>query len=171
MVTYKGRICSMALVIFLLIALTIFFLTSFFSEKAAEEEIQKLRLELTGLKLDNSILEEELKDLAKSKNKITLQAIVTSYAPYDNKSGICNDGNPDSTSIGKKPGKSYAAADPARLPYGTRLFIPGYGIVEIADTGGALIADKENIRIDVFQETHKEAIDWGKQKLEVIILN
>ncbi len=102
--------------------------------------------------------------------QIFITARVTAYAPFDNKSGICADENPNSTSTGKRPGPEYAAADPARLPYGTKLNIPGYGVVEIQDTGGALRNDKENIRIDVFMYDYESAIIFGVQWLEVEIL-
>ena len=98
-----------------------------------------------------------------------ITARVTAYAPFDNKSGICNDGDPNSTSTGKRPGPEYAAADPERLPYGTKLNIPGYGIVEIQDTGGAL-RNYEGIAVDLYFETYEEAMQWGVQYLEVEIL-
>ena len=101
---------------------------------------------------------------------VFITARVTAYAPFDNQSGICADENPNSTSTGKVPGPQYAAADPSRLPYGTKLNIPGYGIVEIQDTGGALRNDKENIRIDVFMYDYESAIIFGVQWLEVEIL-
>ena len=100
----------------------------------------------------------------------TVTAIVTAYAPADNKSGICADSDPSVTSTGKPPGPEYCAADPDRLPYGTRLEIPGYGTVEVQDTGGALRSDQDNIRIDIWMPTYESAMEWGKQELEVVIL-
>lgn len=64
----------------------------------------------------------------------------------------------------------WSAADPERLPYGTKLYIPEYGVVEIGDTGGALRKDKKNIRIDVFSETYEQAMKWGVKDLDVKIL-
>ena len=136
-----------------------------------EDKIKELHSLIMDLRQSNSQLEYAVEELAKSENKTSIPAIVTSYAPFDNISGICNNGDPYNTSTGKMPGRLYAAADSERLPYGTRLYIPGYGIVIIQDTGGALIKDKNNIRIDVFHETYKEAMEWGEQPLEVIILN
>lgn len=99
-----------------------------------------------------------------------ITAIVTAYAPYDNKSGICNDGSPDTTSTGTKPKIGTLAADPKRIPYGTKIYIEGYGYGIVEDTGGALRSDKENIRIDVFMETYEEAINWGKKEMIIYII-
>ena len=99
----------------------------------------------------------------------TQEAIVTAYAPHDNVSGICNDGDPTSTATGTYPKHGTLAADPERLPYGTEIYIPGYGLGTVEDTGGALRNDKENIRIDVFMSSYENAIEWGKQELVVEI--
>lgn len=99
----------------------------------------------------------------------TAVAIVTAYAPFDNKSGICNNGDPTSTATGTYPKKGTLAADPARLPYGTQIEIPGYGPGIVEDTGGALRNDKENLRIDVYMDTYEEAMAWGRQELIIQI--
>lgn len=95
-----------------------------------------------------------------------ITARVTAYAPFDNKSGMCADSDPSVTSIGLKPGKEYIAVDPKKIPYGTKVIIPGYGEVEAGDTGGALRA-YDGVAIDVFMDTYEEAIQWGVQYLEV----
>jgi len=105
-------------------------------------------------------------DIADNKTT-TIVAIVTAYAPFDNQSGMCNDGDPTSTSTGTYPKHGTLAADPERLPYGTEIYIPGYGLGIVEDTGGALRNDKENIRIDIFVDTYEQAISFGKQELVV----
>ena len=66
--------------------------------------------------------------------------------------------------------REYAAADPRKIPYGTVLDIPGYGIVEIQDTGGALRRDNKNIRIDLYHDTYKEAMAFGVQDKDIRII-
>jgi len=112
--------------------------------------------------------DHKLSDLV-SDDYTTITAIVTAYAPFDNKSGMCNDGDPTSTATGTYPKHGTLAADPERLPYGTEIYIPGYGLGTVEDTGGALRNDKENIRIDVFMSSYENAIEWGKQELVVEI--
>lgn len=94
---------------------------------------------------------------------------VTAYAPFDNKSGICADGSPATTSRGHRPSRRYAAVDPSRIPYGTRLHVPGYGEVIAGDTGGAL-RSYEGYAVDVFMESHEDAMAWGVRYLEVEVL-
>lgn len=101
---------------------------------------------------------------------IPIKAIVTAYAPYDNKSGICNDGTPDTTATNTKPEYGTLAADPKRIPYGTRIYVPEYGYGTVEDTGSALRKDKDNIRIDVYMDTYEEAIEWGKKEMIIYII-
>jgi 3D (Asp-Asp-Asp) domain-containing protein len=101
--------------------------------------------------------------------RIRILARVTAYAPFDNKSGICADEDPSVTSIGHRPGPLYVAVDPKRIPYGTKLRIPGYGDVIAGDTGGK-IRQYEGIAIDVFMNTYKETVIWGVQYLEIEII-
>ena len=98
----------------------------------------------------------------------TVQARVTGYAPFDNKSGICADENPEVTSTGVRPGTKYAAVDPRRIPYGTEIEVPGYGLVIAADTGGALRSSKD-LAIDLYFDTYEAAMAWGVQYLDVEI--
>lgn len=128
------------------------------------EHIQQLQLEIKALK---ETIESQLQEIEDLK---TIRARVTAYSPLDNVDGIQAQGNPNITSTGRVVSRGHAAADPRRLPYGTKLEVPGYGVVEIQDTGGALRADRKNIRLDLFHETYSEAMEFGIQNLEVKIL-
>ncbi len=85
---------------------------------------------------------------------------------------------PEST--GKKPGdKGYgvtssglpaaygvAAVDPAVIPLGTVLYVPGYGYAVAADTGGAIKGKK----VDLFFPTVEEALRWGVREVRAIVV-
>lgn len=58
------------------------------------------------------------------------------------------------------------AADTRYFPFGTRMYIPGYGWGVVEDRGGAI---KGNNRLDIFYNTHGEALQWGRRKVRVII--
>ena len=45
------------------------------------------------------------------------------------------------TSTGVSVTKGIVAVDPSVIPYGTRMYIPGYGFGEAADTGGAIVGN------------------------------
>lgn len=93
--------------------------------------------------------------------------IVTAYAPFDNKSGICNDGDPTKTSTGTRPDWGTIAVNPKRFPYGTKFYIEGYGYGVGFDTGGAM--RKNSNKIDIYMDTYEQAISWGKREIEVIV--
>ncbi|MFB3926210.1 MAG: 3D domain-containing protein [Syntrophales bacterium] len=69
------------------------------------------------------------------------------------------------TSDGTKARKGTIAADITRYPYGTRMYIPGYGWGEVHDTGSAIKGD----HIDIFFPSNKDCMAWGKRYLDVII--
>ena len=55
------------------------------------------------------------------------------------------------------------AADPRVFPFGTRLEIPGYGTGVVEDVGGSI----KGRHIDVWFQTHEEAVRWGRRELPV----
>lgn len=100
-----------------------------------------------------------------------VDALVTSYAPLDPNAvdGMCYEGDPSVTSTGSKVRMGVAAADPKKLPYGTIIEVPGYGLAIVEDTGGAM-RSASGIHIDVFLPTRAEAYSWGRKNLEVKII-
>lgn len=96
---------------------------------------------------------------------------VTAYSPYDNISGMENDGNPNKTATGTKPRPGTIAVDPKVIPYGSKIIIVYEdGTVEhgVAEDCGGLI--KGSV-IDVFKQTHKEAVKHGRREATVIWYN
>ena len=65
------------------------------------------------------------------------------------------------------PQKGTIAADTTYYPFGTRMYIPGYGWGVVEDRGGAI---KGPTRIDLFFESHQEALEWGRKKVWVKII-
>jgi hypothetical protein len=58
------------------------------------------------------------------------------------------------------------AADTRYYPFGTRMYVPGWGWGRVEDRGGAI---KGQDRIDLYFSSHDEALRWGRQKLPVQI--
>lgn len=96
-------------------------------------------------------------------------AMVTAYCPCSRCCGRFANGV---TSIGGNAWEPGLAAEPEYLVYGTRVFVPGYGLSTVDDTGGAMRRHwKRNgvLHIDVRMTYHQEARLWGKQYLRVKI--
>ncbi|MEW6771407.1 MAG: ubiquitin-like domain-containing protein [Bacillota bacterium] len=70
------------------------------------------------------------------------------------------------TASGIPPRRGIAAVDPGVIPFGTRLYVEGYGHALAADKGSAI---KGN-RIDLFFPTRAEALAWGVRYVKVYVL-
>ena len=73
-------------------------------------------------------------------------------------------GNP---TVYNPSGWSTIAVDPKVIPLYTRIYVEGYGFGIAHDTGGAIKGNK----IDIFMASKKDAYSWGKQKIDIYILN
>lgn len=95
---------------------------------------------------------------------------VTAYCPCQKccgpqASGITASGLPVSHNGGR-----FVAADTSILPFGSRVWIPGYhddNPVPVIDRGGAI---KGN-RLDVYFPSHQQALQWGRQWLLVAVVD
>lgn len=94
-------------------------------------------------------------------------ATVTAYCPCQR---CCGELARGITSIGKTAWSRGLAADPRCLSYGTRVYVPGYGVSAIDDTGGAMRQSwrrRGRMHIDVRMTYHWEARQWGRRFLVV----
>jgi hypothetical protein len=58
------------------------------------------------------------------------------------------------------------AADTDYYPFGTLMYVPGWGWGQVGDRGGAI---KGPQRIDIFFSGHGETKQWGRQQLNVTV--
>ena len=72
---------------------------------------------------------------------------------------------PGHTSTGLPVGLGVVAVDPAVIPLGTRLTIPGYGEGVAADTGSAV----RGMTIDLWFPTLTRAMAWGKRTVTITL--
>jgi 3D (Asp-Asp-Asp) domain-containing protein len=72
---------------------------------------------------------------------------------------------PGRTATGLPVGPGIVAVDPAVIPLGTRLSIPGYGEGVAADTGGAV----QGLTIDLWFPTLAEAVAWGRRTVTITL--
>ena len=92
--------------------------------------------------------------------KRTVYVEATAYSRFDAGVGT-------HTARGNPVRRGIIAVDPLFIPLGTRVYIPGYGEAIADDTGGAI---KGN-RIDIAFDTYEEAIRFGRQSIEIYILD
>ena len=83
----------------------------------------------------------------------------TAYSPQDS-------GNGAHTAMGTRVRRGIIAVDPTFIPLGTRVYIPGYGEAVAEDTG---LSIKGN-RIDIAFDTHAEALAFGRQDVELYVI-
>lgn len=91
----------------------------------------------------------------------------TGYAPLDNKSGTCTDGDPTKTATGTYPTWGTIAVNPKIIPYGTKMYVEGYGWGVAEDTGAAIRARTD--LIDLYFDTYEQAMAWGRRQVMVVI--
>lgn len=70
------------------------------------------------------------------------------------------------TAVGARTRRGIVAVDPKVIPLGTHMFIKGYGYAVAADTGGAI----KGRRVDLFFESNRDAIKWGRRPVDIYIL-
>lgn len=89
----------------------------------------------------------------------SIEVIATAYTPDDGDGdGIAADGRP------VVPYRSIAV-DPAVIAAGSKVYVPGFGVMNPHDTGGAI----QGNRIDICLPTKDEAYNWGVRRLKVLI--
>ncbi len=69
------------------------------------------------------------------------------------------------TASGTKAGVGTIAADTGIYPFGTVMYVPGYGYGRVEDRGSAITGQK----IDLYFDSHQEALEWGRRRETVKI--
>lgn len=72
------------------------------------------------------------------------------------------------TATGTNPRRGTVAVNPSVIPYGTRLYIEGYGYGVAEDTGSFIYSFPN--RIDLFMESLGQCYSWGSRTVTVHIL-
>jgi 3D (Asp-Asp-Asp) domain-containing protein len=67
------------------------------------------------------------------------------------------------TASGRYTAPGIVAVDPAVIPLGSKLYIPGYGWGVAADTGGAIVGNK----IDVWYPSSGQCYSWGVRNVTI----
>ena len=149
----KFRVKSKKVLAIILVAITIFCNGFKPTNTYAQESNNNTRIEVSNK--DNKVI--NIKRGFDKMNGKEMKVRATAYA------------NDPITATGKKPRPYHTlAVDPKVIPYGTRIYIPEFNKVFIAeDCGGAI---KGN-RIDIYMNNEYECRQWGVRNITIIILN
>ena len=149
----KIKVKSKKVLAIILVAITIFCNGFKPTNTYAQESNSNTRIEVSNK--DNKVI--NIKRGFDKMNGKEMKVRATAY---------CND---PITSTGKKPRPYHTlAVDPKVIPYGTRVYIPEFNKVFIAeDCGGAI----KNNRIDIYINNEYECRQWGVRNITIIILN
>ena len=149
----KFRVKSKKVLAIILVAITIFCNGFKPTNTYAQENNSNTRIEVSNK--DNKVI--NIKRGFDKMNGKEIKVRATAYA------------NDPITATGKKPRPYHTlAVDPKVIPYGTRIYIPEFNKVFIAeDCGGAI---KGN-RIDIYMNNEYECRQWGVRNITIIILN
>lgn len=93
----------------------------------------------------------------------------TAYAPLDPNAveGMCFSGDPMVTASGIRSQPGVSVAMDSRYAFGTNLLVEGFGPRVVHDRGGAITGQK----IDIMVNSREEAMSFGRQALNVIVLD
>ena len=129
--------------------------TGYITETTAETEETKCENETT---IEPSTEAET--EVQPEAEYIEMTVTATAYCPCLR----CTDGDGLTATNTKATAGRTIAVDPRKIPYGTEVIINGNTYIA-EDCGGAI---KEN-RIDIYFDTHEEALQFGIQKLTAYI--
>ncbi|MDK2856655.1 MAG: hypothetical protein PWQ86_1868 [Bacillota bacterium] len=87
-----------------------------------------------------------------------LEMVATAYCSQDQ--------GGDFTALGLPARRGIVAVDPRVIPLGTKLYVDGYGPAVAGDTGSAI----KGLRIDLFVDSHREAVNFGRRRVKVYVL-
>lgn len=127
--------------------------------------VSDLHGEIVGLRGEIRLLQSEIEGISFKLRTKSAGFKVTAYSNEE-----LHDKRPASargiTATGVKTKYGLCAADWEVLSPGMLVYVEGYGLCEVQDKGGAV---KGN-HIDLFFPTRQEALTWGNQKMEVLVL-
>jgi len=127
------------------------------------EQIRALQAEIADLKTSVENLMAAVEPMDFEIQRWT----ATAYAPLDPEAvaGVCYSGDPNITASGReiRPGITVAAGP--SIPFGTWIWIEGFGWRCVEDRGSAI----KDGHVDIAMISRQNALDFGRQEVLVII--
>ncbi|MFB4211685.1 peptidoglycan-binding protein [Shouchella sp. JSM 1781072] len=130
----------------------------------AEEQQQEQQQTTEESVTEEATTEEEVASTTTEPSGQTMTMEATAYTAYCNGcSGVTRTG----IDLRANPNQKVVAVDPNVIPLGSRVYVEGYGEAIAGDTGGAIKGHK----IDLFVQTKDEAYSFGRQQVQVTVLD
>ncbi len=131
---------------------------------AAEEEAEQAAAEEEAAAEEAVEEEEDVQSTSSEPEGETLNVEATAYTAFCNGcSGVTATG----IDLRSNPNQKVIAVDPNVIPLGSTVHVEGYGTAVAGDTGGAIKGNK----IDLFMPERSDAVNFGRQNLEVTIVD
>ena len=113
-------------------------------------------------KIDNSVAEKKWAEEEKAKRYLGAFTVTA----YCNCPICCGKWSGSACKNGEYPQQGITVAcDESVIPLNTYIEIEGYGVRKCQDTGSKII----NKRLDLYFDSHQEALKFGKKKLKVYL--
>lgn len=142
------------------------------SEKANSEDLiekladhgEKQAKKDDNKKKDDKNKEDKDKHESEDPEGETLSLESTAYtASCDGCSGVTKTG----VDLDANPDEKVIAVDPDVIPLESEVYVEGYGYATAEDTGSDIKGD----RVDLFIPSEEDAMDWGRQTIDVTIVD
>lgn len=104
---------------------------------------------------------------SKTQDKGSVKTLYLESTAYTARCAGCSGITATGINLIQNPGAKVIAVDPNIIPLGSKVWVQGYGYAVAGDTGGAINGD----RIDVFMPSHLQAMQWGRRRVEVKIID
>lgn len=126
-------------------------------------KIKNLKIELGALKMNNKTAKEN----TSTKDSNVWKVLNVEATGYANVEECCYPYYDGKTATGRNANLPGVAVDPKVIPYGKWVKIDGLGTFLADDTGGVIKGNRIDIRFSCIEE----AKEWGRQNIQVQILN
>ncbi|MFS0786465.1 peptidoglycan-binding protein [Shouchella sp. 1P09AA] len=134
------------------------------AEEAASDTEEQQQQTTEESVTEETTTEEEVVSTTTEPSGQTMKMEATAYTAYCNGcSGVTRTG----IDLRANPNQKVVAVDPNVIPLGSRVYVEGYGEAIAGDTGGAIKGHK----IDLFVQTKDEAYTFGRQQVQVTVLD
>lgn len=120
-------------------------------------------MEIVDCGAGEEIQSNENQTIKPRENARVEEYVITAYCPCKK----CCGKTDKITASGVKAVQGITVAMDKSIPFGTKIYIDGVGERIVQDRGGAI----KKGRIDIFFDTHEQALEWGRQTKKVTILN